>query len=88
MTPLFCPHCDVIIEIFGEPLAHECECGAVMETYEGDATEVDDAIIISPFDPVDHDRAAEAAAAPISLAGFALMFAGAFLITCIACAVA
>jgi hypothetical protein len=29
---LFCPHCDDIVEIFGEPRALECEvCGAVLE---------------------------------------------------------
>jgi hypothetical protein len=72
MATLACPHCNDVIEIFGEPLAHECECGAIMEVFEGD--------------PVDHDRAAEASAPPISLVGFALMFAGAFLIACLACA--
>lgn len=70
-----CPRCDEVIEIFGEPRGVECpSCGEIMETFEGD--------------PVDHDRAAEAAFheadARVSLLGFALMFAGAFLITCLA----
>lgn len=59
MTILACPHCDEIIEIFGEPLAHECECGAIMEAFEGDPDFVDDVLING--DPVDRDRAADAA---------------------------
>lgn len=38
---LFCPHCDDIIEILGEPLPRpmpECEhCGGVLEAMDGEA---------------------------------------------------
>lgn len=31
MCLLFCPHCDDVIEILGEPWNPQCECGAELE---------------------------------------------------------
>lgn len=44
---LSCPHCDQIIEVVGEPRSFECECGALMEPFEGDG-QVD----AQPLEPV------------------------------------